>query len=97
MQYCLLTIQIMTWPEKIRISSKSIKSHFFVKLLNAKQGKECYYLSAISSGTEAETIFNSYEKGDYLIVEGNIINFITPTYSGLLLLISKEHPIFVHS
>nr|YP_010873161.1 hypothetical protein ycf41 [Nemalion vermiculare]WGV34450.1 hypothetical protein ycf41 [Nemalion vermiculare] len=97
MQHCVLTVQIITWPKKTVVSSKEIKSHFFVKLPNAKQGEEYYYLNAISKGRVAENIYNSYEKGDYLLIEGYILNSVTSITSSLSLLVSKEHPVFLPS
>nr|YP_009314100.1 Hypothetical protein ycf41 [Izziella formosana]SCW22354.1 Hypothetical protein ycf41 [Izziella formosana] len=90
MQINVLTVQISTKPQK-QLEKASIT--FFAKVLNAARGEPYYYMKATAWGDSGRNIINLYSKGDYIIVE----NYITyaPEINANILVITREHPIFL--
>ena len=90
MQNHILTIQISSQPQR---NLDATITTLFVKVLNAAHGQPYYYIKAVAWGDSARNIINLYSKGDYMIVENYIV--YEPAINANLLVITREHPIFL--
>ncbi len=90
MQTNILTIQISTKPQRHTTHDFST---FFVKILNATKGKPYYYMKAFAWGDSGRNINNLYRKGDYMIIESYMQ--YTPLTKASILVVTREHPIFL--
>nr|YP_009313283.1 Hypothetical protein ycf41 [Dichotomaria marginata]SCW21537.1 Hypothetical protein ycf41 [Dichotomaria marginata] len=94
MNIYFFTVQIATWPRK-RISSKGqIYTSCFMKIPNPKKGRSCDYIYSVSTAETGENIIHLYNKGDYLIIEGQIQ--LSKKTKKLQLNIVKDHPLILN-
>jgi hypothetical protein len=73
MNLCFLTIQIATWPRKYKSKRSKEFTHFLVRIPNPKKGKSFYYINASARSEIGKNLFDWYSKGDYLVIEGNLL------------------------
>lgn len=92
-----LTAQITSWPQRYFSDHGSSITILNLRLPNGKRGKSYHYIKALASGQKGQEIL-WYQKGDYIILEGNIS--ISKTNTSLINLnkqlyiyIFKEFPI----
>nr|YP_009297949.1 putative single-stranded DNA binding protein [Plocamium cartilagineum]AOM67887.1 putative single-stranded DNA binding protein [Plocamium cartilagineum] len=71
MNKCIFTAQIVTSP-KIFYLDKIALLQMILVIPNNKKGLSSYTLSSIVKGELAKDLFNTYQKNDFIIVEGFI-------------------------
>ena len=71
MNYHIFTGKIINQLSLSRINS-SLYIHTTLILPNDKKGLQYYKVTLLAKGQIAKNIFQMYQKGDYVIIEGNI-------------------------
>jgi len=72
MNLCFLTVQIATQPCRYISTRGKLFTHFFVRVPNPKKGRSSFYINATARGETGKHLFNWYEPGDYIVMEGSM-------------------------
>ena len=90
MNLCFITARILNKPIKLTKAKD-----FFVKInINFPQSRNYFaHATALASGLLAKNIFELYAKGDYIVIEGELLLLVEQTKrSKIIIQIIDIHP-----
>lgn len=93
MNLCFITARILDMPIKLKKSKD-----FFVKInINFPHSRNYFAnVTALAAGIIAKDVFELYAKGDYIVIEGEILFFIEQTKkSNITIQIIDIHPAYL--
>nr|YP_009390140.1 putative single-stranded DNA binding protein [Sheathia arcuata]ART65503.1 putative single-stranded DNA binding protein [Sheathia arcuata] len=72
MNISIFTVQIATWPKKYMLHTGKEIIKLYLRIPNPKKGKSFYYIKCHAQNKWKKQVFDWYQKGDYLILEGSL-------------------------